>query len=625
MFTIAEKKEPQQLLQKFLKAGYPSLKSLAESDMESGLGDYARTLGMPDAGHLAGHLFGLPFREMLAQVRKLMIHLTPPFFLPETRKWDEITRLAMEESIWGDGVFDRKKTIGIVVSEPLNVIEIDCASGEGIYSAVINLRFLLAHVVKANLWAVESDESLLNQALENSFSGQKISRLGEEKVEQNFRKYSADKYSVFNEFSHAIKFLRWDALSEDLGTLGDQKFQLMLCRNLGSLYPREIACRIIEKLIPHVRLEGLMLPDFPDGDFPEIEGLDTLDVNGVKFYQRNRKPYNTRFDLAIERRHDSVEGIAAYTNFLLSRREHRKAVEEMEKITSKRHKSPALFHLLGDLFLVRSEYHEALRRYNRAVLADKDFLPSYFNTVLLNLINGNHDQAIIEGRKLLQVLNTSQIDPSAWEGLFNVSHDQMISYCRKMVDILKEGDSLSLESMVLDLMQIQGNERLIPLQTGAFQSLINRQSSRGGISPIRLEAQAKIVFLDDMTPADMSKFMKQGQARQEAGAGADAPPPAAPRETPVPARQEEPEAAQSRGFYTSTISRDFVAEIEELIENEEYAEIIGYLNRTAGSQSEAQKDVARLIAKLSINSKKLKSMKDGLLAVMQELQSLMND
>ena len=78
-------------------------------------------------------------------------------------------------------------------------------------------------------------------------------------------------------------------------------------------------------------------------------------------------------------------------------------------------------------------------------------------------------------------------------------------------------------------------------------------------------------------------------------------------------------------FYTTGIPREFVETLEKLIDDEDYHEVFRYLNKVNQKAGDAQKDVARVIAKLSVTARKYKDLHEKVADVSENLNALLSE
>lgn len=659
MITIAVKKEPCELFRNYLKSGYSVFSKMDDAGLEKLITTHAIKKGLYGADDYVNKAFTMPFQDMMRELKALCLKAYPLVLYRHKGSWDELNRLVLEKGIWGEEIFEHKKSL-IMPTKPvvLNVLEAETATGEGIYTTIMKMRKILAKSVKFNLLAMDSDEELLKRAQQNSFSPDRMKNVPDTDLSLNFKQFDGENYSLVSEYTNMIKFLKMDLLKDDLSIFKDRKYFFVNSDNLAILYPRAVCRRIVEKIIPYMMLEGIMFLHFPDGEYMEFEGLDLLQGEGFQIYQRNRKPFKTKYDVEIQRRHDSLEGIIAYIDYLVSRRQYKKAIQEMQKITRKRPKSIILLHLLGDLHLINGQNDEAYRRYKTAWSRNRGFLPSLFNMVILDLINGNQEEAQKKTEGMLQKLNTADERENEYGRGFNLTTRQINDYCRQLTDAVENRDSLALESLILDVIGEQKIYNIIPFQTGVFKSLLTREPS---LTPTRMESRPQIAFLQGFSEEDLKKMMnkkersrrpedliKSGmeprdekpapesgeepvEAEEPAGSEKarsastsidDAMVSARPR---APRRREIEKERKKGKFYTTGIPREFVETLEKLIDDEDYHKVFRYLNKVNQKAGDAQKDVARVIAKLSVTARKYKDFHEKVADVSENLNALLSE
>ncbi len=527
LLTIAIKQDSYRLFKEFLCSNYPSFSGLNSHEMDNMLEGYSRKKGFSSPGDFGDHLYSLPYLEMLREIKLMVVELFPRPFFSFDPQWKVLNRMITDEEVWSKDLFEHKKDLlpTKLQSQPetLNILEVETAYGQGIYSALTRFAPILQKALKFTLLALESDEILLDQAMKNRFHRTLLQDVPDQDMTLNFEEIETDYYRFASEYAKMIKFVALDILREDISLIRDDKYNLILCGNLPYLYPTPVVRKIIEKIIPYLKLDGYLFMDFPDGKLMEFEGLEPVRIDGVAMYKRNRKAFKSKIDEVIERTHDSIENIINFVNYYVGRRQTDRVIEELEKITQKRWKSPVLFHLSGDLHLMRGQKHDALNRYSKAVMASKSFIPSYFNMILLNLINGSHSEACAVNERLESKLRISDFSTGKFGDYFKISSEGILDYSRQLSEAVRHEDSLSLESIVLEVMRAQGNENIIPIQTGVFKSLLMKRSGRGFQEPVQYQQQARVMFLDNFSHGDFSKLIKERSGDADDSDGEESP------------------------------------------------------------------------------------------------------
>jgi chemotaxis protein methyltransferase CheR len=217
------------------------------------------------------------FRKVRGQVCKRIVRRMGELGLPdigayrrlletEPEEWavlDSLCRITISRFYRDRGVFDGiasevlpllAKSVLDEGGDELSCLSAGCGSGEEPYTLGIlwNLRVLpsLGRKLPLRVIATDVDEKVLARAREGRYSRSSLKDLPEDLVRQAFD--CSGKVCLLREaFRQEVEFLRQDVRSE----VPDDRFQLILCRNLTFTYYEEdlqldVLERLLEKLLP---------------------------------------------------------------------------------------------------------------------------------------------------------------------------------------------------------------------------------------------------------------------------------------------------------------------------------------------------------------------------------------
>jgi chemotaxis methyl-accepting protein methylase len=429
----------------------------------SALVSRAQDLGFKKIDEYCRYVLYLPLDKLTREIRLIMLACKPIALFQEKDQLDGLSEKIISEmfdssdkkqektenkSLWLKKVLTSEIKLKQSHSvKTINVLGIECATGEEIFSAVMRLRLILQDRYNLDVCAVDSKGKLLNKARKGTFSTEKLFRLDDNYRSLYLEKTPEELYRITNEIMNCIRFSRFDLLSDKEKTEDYEKYHLVFCSNIYRFYFKHIADRILMKTVPFLAKEGLLFLNAPNyQDSPPHEGLDFFQMGKTRIYKRNSKQVKGNHipELSIE--NETMENQLLFCKFIFFENKLDEAQKTIDRFLEKSIDNFDANYLRGDIYAKKGEFSKAANQYSRVLIINPGFLPARYNLAAVNLLNNKKKQAIEEIETVIEKLGS--IESSVFEKKVNIDPDAFSDLCRELKNLAETDEVTNLQALL---------------------------------------------------------------------------------------------------------------------------------------------------------------------------------